>query len=59
MRSILAWAALAFACAAAITPGRADAKTLSGIVFDDRNGAKIDMLSSDRVAVGFNEKQPT
>ena len=37
MRSILVWTALGFACAAAILPGRADAKTLSGVVFDDRN----------------------
>ena len=38
MRSILGWAALALACAIAGLPGRVDAKPLSGVVFDDRNG---------------------
>ena len=38
MRSILGWAALGFACGAAILPVWADAKTLSGVVFDDRSG---------------------
>ena len=38
MRSILWWAALGFACGAAILPVWADAKTLSGVVFDDRSG---------------------
>jgi len=38
MRSTLGWAALGLACAIVALPGRADAKPLSGVVFDDRNG---------------------
>lgn len=38
MRRMLWWAALGFACAIAGLPGRAEAKALSGVVFDDRNG---------------------